>query len=490
MEYIAAFDLGTTAIKGVLLSREGDIYKEHTVNLHTTYGENNEMEQNPEEWWAGIQAITHEWFTVHAIAPEAIKAITFSGQMEDVILIHEGDNTTRAILYSDNRAHEEALRINRELPELNKLIGNAVSPSSPISKLVWLNKHEMEHLSENVHVVFSAKDYIIYKLTDAIVTDYVTGATTGLMNIKTRTWMPDLLKSLQIENFILPSLLPPEVEVGKVSLKGASRTGFHIDTPVLCGAGDAGASTLGAGAISEGDCYMYLGTTGWIAVSSKDSSPKDSGIFTLAHVVPDLNISIAPLLNIGNVHRWAMETFVEADNYAAFEEEVLKSAPGSNHLLFLPYLHGERCPIQDSEAKGAFWGIGPETKKSDLVRAVLEGICFSLFQITQMLVQKEIGMITLIGGGAKSASWCQTLADITNKTVRVPANSEYLPSIGIGSTAFAYLGWIENSTEFIEEYIKSSVSKTYYPTEETKDIYATLYETFVKLYPAMVGVYR
>lgn len=490
MHYIAAFDLGTTAIKGVLLSQEGEIYAEHSFNLHTSIGENNEKEQNPEEWWEGVLTITHEWFSVHEVSPQSIKAITFSGQMEDVILIQEGENTTSAILYSDNRAAIEADEINKKLPGLYELTGNRITSSSPISKLLWLKKNDIGNHDQKIHVVFSAKDYIIYKLTGSIATDYTTAATSGFMNIESRKWESDLLNSLGIESFILPELTSSEQKVGEVSAFGAGETGFCQHTPVLCGAGDAGASTLGAGAISEGDCYMYLGTTGWIAVPSRDHSPKDHGIFTLAHIIPELNISIAPLLNVGNVHRWAMEAFVKSGNYADFEDEVQKSSPGSNHLLFLPYVHGERCPVQDSEAKGAYWGIGPKTRQSDFARAALEGICYSLFQIMQILMKENVGSITLIGGGARSQSWSQLLADITNKTVRVPANSEYLPSIGIGATAFKYLGWVEDYREFVDQYILSSQSKLYVPNEENNEIYKAQYKTFLKLYESMKSIYQ
>ncbi|KOP71949.1 hypothetical protein LIS82_24635 [Cytobacillus solani] len=490
MHYIAAFDLGTTAIKGVLLSQEGKIFAEHSFNIHTSLGENNEIEQNPEEWWEGVQSITHEWFSVHGVSSQSIKAITFSGQMEDVILIQEGENTTSAILYSDNRANIEAEEINKKLPGLYELTGNRITSSSPISKLLWLKKNSISNSDKRIHVVFSAKDYIIYKLTGSVVTDYTTAATSGFMNIESRKWETQLLSSLGIEQFMLPELTSSEQEVGQVSAFGANETGFCLHTPVLCGAGDAGASTLGAGAISEGDCYMYLGTTGWIAVPSKDHSPKDHGIFTLAHIIQELNISIAPLLNVGNVHRWAVEAFIQSGNYADFEDEVQKSPPGSNHLLFLPYVHGERCPVQDSEAKGAFWGIGPKTKKSDFARAVLEGICFSLFQIMQMLMQKNVGSITLIGGGARSHSWCQLLADLTNKTVRVPANSEYLPSIGIAATAFQSLGWVEDYKEFVDQYIISSQSKLYVPNKRNNEIYKDQYKIYLKLYESMKKIYQ
>lgn len=489
MDYVAVFDIGTTAIKGVLLSREGNIHCEHSVAIHTQYGDNGEHEQNPEDWWSGVKSITHEWFENHAILRESIKAITFSGQMEDVILIKEGQETTKAILYSDNRASSEAEFINQKLPHLSHVTGNKIRSSTPLAKLIWI-KNQGDH-EGRVSVVFSSKDYVIYKLTNLIVTDHVTAATTGMMNLQLRQWDKQLLHTLELDDsFALPQLLASEQLVGRVTEKGENETGFLKGTPVLCGAGDAGASTMGAGAVSEGDCYMYLGTTGWIAVPTRDSAPKDFGIFTLAHIIPELNISIAPLLNVGNVHNWAMETIIGSHDYEKFEMEIDKSTPGANGLFFLPYIHGERCPVHDHEAKGAYWGIGPKITKADFARATLEGISYSLLQITKMLVKQEGGTITVIGGGAKSSKLCQLIADMTSKKVRVPESSEYLPSIGMGVTAFKHLGWLKDDQEFVQQSITSTPAKVYEPNIENTKTYQRLYETYLKLYPAMMQIYR
>ncbi|WP_162990176.1 xylulokinase [Mesobacillus foraminis] len=488
MDYIAVFDIGTTAIKGLLLDREGGIVHERSFPVQTFNGEKNRQEQNPEEWWQGVVNISREWFDINKINPESVKAITFSGQMEDVILIKGGEKTTKAILYSDHRAGKEAEIVRQQFPDFHHVTGNSVYASTPVAKLVWLKTHALP--AEKVHVVFSAKDYIIYKMTGAILTDHVTAATTGLMNIETRKWQTEFMGVLGLnEVFHLPKLASPGQVAGKMNEAGAGQTGFRRGTPVLCGAGDAGASTLGAGAINEGDCYLYIGTTGWMAIPTKDGSPKENGIFTLAHAVHDLNIAIAPVLNAGNVHSWAMESLAGIEDFALFDKEVQKSPPGANSLFFLPYLNGERCPIQDSDAKGAFWGIGPRTTKADFARAVLEGICYSLKQITELLAGHG-GTMTLIGGGAKSPVWCQLLADMTSRPVRVPEHTEYLPSLGMGATAFAYLGWVKDESEFVRLHIESAPAKTYVPDEGNVRFYQKQYQTYVKLYPAMEKIYH
>ncbi|KAB7704041.1 hypothetical protein F9802_19255 [Bacillus aerolatus] len=483
MEFIAVFDVGTSAIKGLLMQKDGQIFAEHSIHIQTFKGKHGEKEQNPEDWWKGMQAITAEWFNEKHIDPESVKAITFSGQMEDVILIREGKNTERAILYSDMRAEEEAVLIQQQCPDLSAITANTVSASTPLAKLLWLVRKGEEPAS----VVFSAKDYLIYKLTGAVVTDSVTAATTGAMDIRTRTWHSSVLESIRCDQFKLPELLSPDDAAGYV-LNGGSG-GFKEQTPVLCGAGDAGASTMGAGAIHEGDSYFYIGTTGWAAVPTKDHSPKTSGVFTLAHVTKDLNISIAPLLNAGNVYEWTKNTFMANDSYDAFEEAISLSEPGAGGLLFLPYLHGERCPVKDGDAKGVFWGISSHTKQVDFMRAAIEGICYSLHHIASTLIGEKDGEITLIGGGARSGSWCQALADITNKKVCVPANSEYLPAVGIAATAFHYLGWTKDYEDFINRHITSQLANIYWPDGQNRKIYQKGYKQYLKLYPSMKEVY-
>ncbi|MFD1030233.1 xylulokinase [Metaplanococcus flavidus] len=491
MEYVAAFDLGTTAIKGILLSRDGEIQAECSIVIETYYRSNNIVEQNPEEWWEAVKKIVRKWFVDKKINPESIKAITFSGQMEDVILIDEQSETTNAVLYADTRAYKEADIIKEAFPDFKKITGNNVTSSSPIAKMLWLKANKKLKDNSRYNIVFSAKDYIIFKLTGSIVTDSVTGATTGIMDLKRRKWELGVLEKLEIEEFILPRLLNPQEEAGKLSEEGAKQSGFLPNTPVLCGAGDAGASTLGAGATNVGDCYMYLGTTGWVAISSESTYFQEQGLFTLAHVVPELTITIAPLLNIGNVHAWAMKTFLGNEDYDEFEESIQSSPIGANGLIFLPYLNGERGPIQDINAKGSYWGITHKTQKNDFTRAALEGVSYSLFQVTKILMKENsLSSITLIGGGAKSKVWCQLLADISNVTVKVPNNSEYLPSIGIGATAFQYLGWIEDYKLFIQQKIENSSSKIYYPIKKNHEIYSNIFKQYLKLYPAMKRIYE
>lgn len=494
MEYIAVFDIGTTSIKGMLINQKADSIGERSILLETHYGSNNEIEQHPMDWWNGIKKISKHWWTNLSIDPKQVSAITFSGQMEDVIPISRNDSINNAILYSDKRAGKEAVWINQVFPAIDEITGNGVSASTPAAKLLWIEKNQKNSYRDTKCFVFNAKDFIIYKLTNSLVTDPTTGATTGMMNLRTRRWDTEILESIGIDSIKLPKLCNAEENVGYLTEKASIESGFSHSTPVLCGSGDAGASTMGAAAVNKGDSYFYIGTTGWAAIIQEKMAhnAQVDGIFNLAHLPQGSNIVIAPLLNVGNVHNWAAETFADSiheDIFEQFETQINNSVPGSNGLLFLPYLNGERCPVLDSEAKGAFWGVGPKTEKSDFVRSVIEGISFSLKQLTDLLVEDHKGTITVIGGGTKSAAWCQILAECIGRPIRVPLDSEYMPALGASSSAFINLGWAKNYNDFSQQFLKPAESKTYIPDEGNTKIYSEIYKRYLKLYPSFKKIY-
>lgn len=493
MSYIAVFDIGTTAVKGILVDKEVHLMEEHTVELTTYVSEDGMMEQRPEDWWEAIIHIASLWWK-NRISPDSIRAITFSGQMEDVISISD-ESDYRAILYSDTRAGKEAQWIHEKCPEIRAITGNNVSATTPLAKIKWLENKAAKQYVDTEKFVFSSKDYCIYQLTKEAVTDPITAATTGMMDLKNRSWNKQIYKSCAIDEGKLPRLLEADSVVGKVTEEASKKTGFPTSTLVINGSGDAGASTLGAGAVHEKDCYFYMGTTGWLAIVEKNEGQFDSlseAHFNLAFVEKAHRISVAPLLNVGNVHKWAVHSYIdqnETNKYETFEALIEQAAPGSGGVVFLPYLNGERNPMIDPDAKGAYWGITSHTERKDLAHAALEGVTFSLKQTLEMFELQDRRTITLIGGASKSNSWCQMMADIMNHPIRVPLNSEYLPSIGVASIAFVALGWSESYEQFSDTYIKKVPSKEYAPNPTHVDMYKKHFEKFKKLYPALQTIY-
>ncbi|MBU8906132.1 xylulokinase [Desertibacillus haloalkaliphilus] len=488
MSYIASFDIGTTSVKGILIKKDGSTTGKSSRDIETIHGPNGEIEQNPLDWWNGVVSIAQQWWNDDRISASDIAMITFSGQMQDVVPIDVNGEAKKAILYSDNRALDEADHLYKQFDDCRMVTGNHIDGASPFAKLLWLKKHRQDTFSNCFTFLFSSKDYVIYKLTDKISTDPTTGATTGIMNIKTRDWQKGWLTANHIPMDQLPPILAADEITGEVTDEAAQETGFEKGTAVLCGCGDAGATTMGAGAIREGEGYIYLGTTGWTAIPSNTVQQLEHGVFNLAHLPKDRYISIAPLSNIGNVHKWGVETLTKTSDeksYTAFEELVASSPAGGNGLLFLPYIHGERFPVNDPNATGVYFGITASTTNEDMARSLIEGICYSLRQTFEVLIKEKSKTLTVLGGGTKSEAWCQTLANVLGSTISIPQNSEYIPAVGAAASAFIKLQWVDNYEAFADRILRSNTVKTYEPDRELEELYTKLYEKYLKLYPAV-----
>jgi len=490
-KYVAVFDVGTTTVKGVLIDKNAEFFETHSIPIETMVDADGKIEQNPLDWWHALKAITATWWRKQAVLPEQIEMITFSGQMEDVIPVLESKNPHPAILYSDTRAGVEADQIRELARGLEEKTGNTISATTPLAKLLWMKTYETNLFAKMKKVLFSSKDFLIHKLADVYVTDPTTASTTGMMNHVSRQWEKDLIENVGFDREKLPEIKSSEEIAGYVTLKAEKEIGFKSNTPVLCGAGDGGATAVGAGAVCPGDAYGYVGTTGWLAVIGQEirREEKLSDLFHLAHLPQERMVRIIPLLNAGNVYSWAVQTFAAGD-YTEFEKLIRQSEAGSNGVLFLPYLNGERNPVNDADAKGAFWGLTQKTEAGDLARAVTEGIAFSLKQLSEYLGLTREKEFKLIGGVTKSSVFVQILADCLNQTISIPKDSEFMPSIGAASSAFIRLGWARNYQDFTDRFINQADPVVYQPIDENVNSYKKSYKQFIKLYPSMNHIYQ
>jgi len=492
VQYIAAFDIGTTNAKGILVSRDGGIHGATTRPIHTFYEENN-VEQDPEVWWQVVREIAQDWWK-QGFLPEEVQVITFSGQMENCIPIDgEGQPTRRAILYSDSRADSEAKLILERFgeEEIRQKTGNHLDGQMTFPKIIWLRENEPDCFSKTKCFLISAKDYVIRQLTGRNVTDPTSAATAGIMNLQNREWFDPWLNSFELTVSCLPNLSAPEEIAGYVLEAAALFTGFKRGTPVLCGIGDAGATTLGAGVTRIGEMYAYLGTTGWVALPTSEVSPLGNGVFHLAHAPKDVLIAIAPLLNCGNVHHWALSVFGDPnlevkEGFKYLEEIMINNDPTLGSVVFLPYLNGERCPIQDSKARGSFIGLKATTTRGELCAAVLEGVAMAIRQVLELLLdKKEIQRITLIGGGSRSRVWNQIISDVCHCDVIVPMDSEFLPALGAAAAGYICLGWANSYADFSEEVLSLKEGEKYSPNPKNIRAYDQRYQHYLQLYLAV-----
>lgn len=490
MPYIASFDIGTTHVKGVLISSEAHILLEQNVAINTIH-RGSFIEQNPQEWMNAIVEIATAWFTLKGINPDEIALLTFSGQMQDCIPVNGSGLPVRdAILYSDGRATEQAMRLCQEIgnEKIRQITGNHMDGTIPFPKVLWLREEEAQSYQSTKKILISSKDYVIYQLTKQYVTDATSAATSGMMNLRQQTWEKEWLHQYGISEQLLPTISPANEVVGTVTQCAAQETGFAVDTPVLCGIGDAGAATIGAGVTDLGDIYAYMGTTGWIATLSNQVRDVGAGAFHLSYLEPDQYLVIPPIMNAGNIYKWAVSVF--DTTYQDLEKKLELFNREQSDLLFLPYLNGERSPIQDLHASGSFVGLRPTTCQAEMGCAMLEGVAMAMKQVRNVISNhKENRSLTLIGGGSRSTIWNQIIADVFAMEVNVPEESQYLPALGAGALGFIQIGWEQNYSTFATKFRSAQKVTTYRPNVDLVKHYEQKYEQYIMLYPALKEIF-
>lgn len=490
MKLIAAFDVGTTAVKGVLVSERGELVFSQKVNISTNYHDGF-VEQNPEEWYDAFCRIAQE-FVSGFCSPEEITGIVMSGQMQDVILLDADRNAIgNAILYSDNRAVKEAGELVAKLgdKQVYRITGNEINGTSPLAKIAWLKENKPALLERAKSVLFCAKDYCTAKLTGKIVADVTAASTVGAMDLHGKQWNENFIAAAGVDRGLFPLIEYAHKPAGTVTKEAQVQCSLLAGTPVYIGTGDAGATTLASGIGKNGEFNINIGTSGWVACVDSALEPIE-GVFHLAAVQENIYLSVVPFLNAGNVHKWIAQIISPDgdENKYLYLTELLKTRTcGSNGLLFLPYLVGERFPIMDGETKGCFIGATPEMSKVDLVSACMEGVAFSIRQGISAFhtVPRKI---TMIGGGVHDADWCQIFADVLGIPIEIFPQSEYMPAISLAASALLGQGKITGYDEFLSRLQKDN--KTYYPVARNTAVYDKLYERFIRIYPAVKGLFR
>lgn len=483
MEYIATFDIGTTAVKGVLVSKDHQVLSTKSKTLKTI-SQGNVKEQNPLDWYNAFCTLSRQFFE-EGYDPKRVTGIIMSGQMQDLITVDEKMMpVANAILYSDGRAAREAEYILNliGMEEIMQGTGNHFDGSMPFAKLVWIRDRHPEIFKRIFKIMISAKDYCLARLTGRFVTDVVSASTSGMMDIHAKTWKTGWLAEMALSSDCLPEILHAEDVVGSITQTAARESGYPEGIPVYAGSGDAGSTTLASGVSVKGDLNINIGTSGWIAAMS-DKVLNRSGVFNLAAVPKDRYINVVPFLNAGGVHKWISGILSKNEiDYDYVNQLIKESEIGSGGLLFLPYLNGERFPVLDTEVRGCYIGIDSTTSKGDMARACLEGVAFSIRQGYEALgVQAE--MITLIGGGAQVDEWSQTLADVFGKTIYVSSDAEYMPAISLAAAVAIAEKRIDSYESFISRLIQENNFTSFQPRLENITSLEMSYNRFLTIYP-------
>ena len=500
---ILTHDIGTTGNKAVLF----DVEKEQIISsmyfeYSTFYPKSGWAEQNPQDWWNAFKETTKQILKISKIKPDDVSAISFSGQMMGCMPVDkQGKPLTSSIIWMDQRSIKESELIKQKIGEekFYKITGNRNSPTYPIAKILWV-KNNMPQIYEKAYKFLQSKDFIVCKLTGQFLTDFSDASLTGMFDVNRRQWSHFLLETLNIDSEKLPDIYPSTHVAGEISGEVAKELNLNKGIPVVVGGGDGACATAGAGVIEVRETYNYIGASSWVATCTETPFfDPDMRTFNMWHLDKNKLLIIGTMQAAGASYRWLRDEICKlekicAENtsgnvYNILDSKAAKVPPGSEKLVFLPYLMGERAPWWNPYARGVFFGLSLSHGRDHLIRSVLEGVTFNLKIIVDILEELvgKIEDIRVIGGGARSRLWRQILADIFGKNILVPRFLEEATAVGaaiaggIGVKIFRDFNVVHKIVCTVEKHV---------PNNETHKKYELLYEFFKKLYLTLVPLYK
>lgn len=486
MNYLLGLDIGTSGVKALLISVEGKIISSKTVSYPLATPHPGWAEQSPYDWWEATVNAIREIVSNDYIDAKQIKGISLSGQMHSSVFLNEKMEVIRpAILWSDTRTSEQCKEIYTKVGGLNQLIHYVSNPALEgftASKILWLRENEPENYKK-VKCILLPKDYIRYRLTGELFTEVSDAAGTLLFDVIKKRWSTSLLEKLEIDQNLLPPVLNSFDLAGRITKNIAEQTGLKFGTPVVAGGADNACGAVGSGIIQEGKVMVSIGSSGVVLAQTNNPQADQEGrIHLFNHACPDSWYMMGVTLSAGMSYEWLQKKlFNHSLDYAKLDQLAEEVNPGSEGLIFLPYLYGERTPHADANARGVYFGISGKHDQRHFIRSVLEGVTFALKDSLELIKDKgvKIKEIRAIGGGAKSRVWQQILADILGEEINL-LNVEEGPAFGAALIAGVGVGVYSSFAEAVNGIVK--VQKTIVPRIQNTKRYNQYYQLYKKLY--------
>jgi xylulokinase len=496
-QYIIAHDVGTSANKAVLVGTDGRIHGKCSAPYQVHYPGACRAEQEPADWWKAIAETTRGLLQQTGVSPNQILCVTHSTQMLGIVpMSAEAGSLGRAIIWLDSRASVQAQRMMRKFigARVFALIAGApISGKDCIPKLLWL-KDEEPDLYRKTDFFLDTNGYLLYRTTGNMVMEW-TGASAVGMDLKTKQWMKGVMRYVGLDPAKLPPLVRSTDKVGGLTPEAAGELGLLQGTPVIAGAGDAPCAAVGSGAVREGAGHICMGTSAWLGVVTSRRPKGKRGVATIHSADPNKAFLIAESETAGGCLEWAAKQLYSGDAngpdvFAAMDRMVDKVPAGSHGLIFTPWMYGERAPIADCNARSSFLNLSGQHRREDMIRAVYEGVAYNIRWLVET-VSGEFGFplpkLRAIGGGAKSATWMQMLADVTHRRIETVTDPKEAGAVGAALVAAVGLG-IYPSFEALESVTR--VERTIEPREENFEIYDALFKSFRDSYGRLRPLYR
>jgi len=480
-------DLGTSGVKIILVTNTGEVIKTVSRSYELLIPKPSWSEQDPNAWYTQTISGLKELVVGYE---NDIKGISFSGQMHGLVILDEQDKVLRnALLWNDQRTTNEVEYLNETvgIKTLLEYTGNIALTGLTAPKILWVKNNEPE-IFEQISKVMLPKDYLLFKLSGSFASDVSDLSGTLYFDPKTRTYSKEMLDILGINETMLPSINESYDVVGTLTDDILEELNITQEVKIIAGGGDQAVGAVGVGIVGDGECSISLGTSGVIFVSSKEFAVDyKSYLQSYAHANGKYHI-MAVMLNAAGAIKWWNESVFDSTDYDKYYERVSKANINEN-LFFLPYLTGERAPINDPYAKGVIYGLGIHHKKEDLDLAIVEGVTFALRDSFELIknLGVDISRVRITGGGAKSNVWAQLISDILDVEV-VKIEAQEGPALGAAILAMVGCGEFKSVESACEQIV--TLSDLFKPNEEKATYYNKKYQLFTRIYPKLKGLHK
>ncbi len=487
--YYIGVDLGTSAVKLLLMEADGSIKNIVSKEYPLSFPNPGWSEQSPTDWWdavvTGIRELTS------GFEADKVAGISFGGQMHGLVILDDKDQVIRpAILWNDGRTGKETDYLNNVIgkDKLSSYTANIAFAGFTAPKILWVKENEPENFAKIAKIMLP-KDYIAYKMTGVHSCDYSDASGMLLLDVKNKCWSKEMLEICDVKEEQLPKLYESYEVTGNLTEEVAKELGLTTACKVAAGAGDNAAAAVGTGTVGDGECNISLGTSGTLFISSKEFGvDKFNALHSFDHADGKYHL-MGCMLSAASCNKWWMDEIIGTQDYGKEQEPITDEKLGRNNVYYLPYLMGERSPHNNPDARAMFLGMSMDTTRADMTQAVLEGVAFATRDMLE--IAKSLGIqITeskICGGGAKSPLWRKIIANVLNIKVNI-IESEEGPGLGGAMLAAVACGEYASVEEAAAKIVK--IVDSVEPDPEIAARYQDRYEKFVKLYPTVKPLYE
>ena len=487
MLYIGV-DLGTSACKFLLVDEEGKVCNQVTREYPLSMPHTGWSEQSPAGWWkACLEGIP---MLLEGFDPAQVQGIGIGGQMHGLVALDSDDNVLRpAILWNDGRTAKETDYLNNEIGRatLSRYTGNIAFAGFTAPKILWMKANEPE-LYARIAKIMLPKDYLVYCMTGVHATDYSDASGMLLLDVEHKCWSKEMCEICGVQPEWLATLYESWEQVGTLKPEVAKALGLSENVKVCAGAGDNAAAAVGTGTVGEGHCNISLGTSGTIFISSERFGvDPNNALHAFAHADGGWHL-MGCMLSAASCNKWWQDEIIGTTDYKGEEAKITPEKLGKNHVFFLPYLMGERSPINDTNARATFIGMTMDTTRADMTQAMLEGVAFAIrdsFEVAKSL-GISIPRSNICGGGSKSALWKTITANVLGISLDTVA-TEQGPGYGAAMLAMVACGRFASVREAADALVR--VKFTVEPDAELTKLYDERYAQFREIYPACKALF-